>query len=120
MLFFLIDLALARNEVNLVEGYDLGLVFEFVAGPEDEEGRDSDVGGDKRIGLEGYEGVITLEEGDEGGGDEGKVCTPWLEWSFVGQVVAGVALGLEGLHESTMGGTLANGRPVRIGEETDM
>ena len=120
MLFFLVDLALARDEVNLLEGYNFCFVFEFIAGPEDEEGRDSDVGGDERIGLEGDEGVITFEKGDEGGGDEGEVCTPWLEWSFVGQVVTGVALDLEGLHESTMGNTLANGCLVRVREKTDM
>ena len=108
-LFLLINLTLAGYEVDLVERDDFGFVLEFVSGPEDEEGGDSDVGGDERIGLEGDEGVITLEEGDDGGSYEGEICAPWLEWSLVGQVVTGVALNLESLHESTMGGTLANG-----------
>ena len=66
--FFLIDLTLTRDEVDLVERDDFSSMFEFVAGPEDEEGRDSNIGCDKGIGLEGNEGVVTLEEGDEGCG----------------------------------------------------
>jgi len=104
VLFLLIDLTLAGDEVDLVKRDDFGIVAEFVSGPEDDEGGDSDVGGDECIGLEGDEGVITLEEGDDAGGDEGEVCTPWLEWSLVRQVVTGVALNLESLHESTGGG----------------
>jgi len=70
LLFLLIDLTLARDEVDLVERDDFGFVVEFVAGPQEEEGRDSDVCGDECIGLEGDEGVITLEEGDDASGDE--------------------------------------------------
>ena len=116
LLFFLIDLALARDEVNLVEGYNFGFINELVAGPEEDEGRDSDVGSYERIGLEGDESVVTLEECDDGGGGKGKVCTPWLEWSFIRQVVTGVSLNLESLHESTAGGDLANGHLVGIGK----
>jgi len=72
-LFFLVNLAFARDKVNLVEGYDFGFEQYFVASPEDDEGRDGDIGGNKCIGLEGDEGVITLEESDNGGGGEGKV-----------------------------------------------
>ena len=92
LLLLLIDLTLARGKVDLVEGDEFGFVVEFVAGPKDKEGGDSDVSGDERIGLEGDEGVITLEEGDDGGGGKGEICTPWLEWSLIGQVIAGVAL----------------------------
>jgi len=110
-LFFLIDLALSRDEVNLFEGYHLGLENEFVAGPEEEESRDSDVGSNECVGLEGDECVITLEESDDAGGGEGKVCTPWLEWGFVGQIVTGIALNFEGLHESTVEGHFSERRP---------
>ena len=73
ILFFLIDLALARDEVYFFKGDDLGFVPKFVAGPEDEEGWDRDVGGDERVRLERDEGVVTFEEGDDPRGDEGKV-----------------------------------------------
>jgi len=71
--FFLINLAFAGDEVDLVKRDDTGFEVEFVAGPEDEEGGNRDVGGDERVCLEGDEGVITFEEGDDCGGDEGKV-----------------------------------------------
>lgn len=67
LLFLLIDLTLAGDEIDLVKRDDFGLEVELVTGPEDEEGGDGYVGGDECIGLEGNEGVITLEEGDEGG-----------------------------------------------------
>jgi len=73
MLFLLIDLTFAGDEIDLVERDDLGLVVELVTGPEDEECGDGDVGGDECIGLEGDESVITLKEGDNGGGGEGEV-----------------------------------------------
>ena len=120
MLFLLINLTLAGGEVDLVKRDEVGFEVEFVAAPENDEGGDGDVGGDKCIGLEGDEGVITLEEGYDGGGYEGEVCTPWLEWGLVGQVVTGVALDLESLHESTVGGILANGFLSRAQGETDM
>jgi len=109
LLFLLVDLTLAGDEVYSIEGDDFGFEVEFVASPEEDEGRDSDVGGNKGVGLEGDEGVIALEEGDKGGGDEGEVRAPWLKWSFVGQVVAGVALNLESFHESTRERTSVNG-----------
>lgn len=69
----LIDLALAGDQVDLVRRDELGLEAIFVAGEENVEGGDGDIGGDERIYLEGYEGVVTFEEGDDSGGDEGKV-----------------------------------------------
>ena len=73
LLFFLIDLTFTGNEVDLIERDDLGLVIVLVATPEDEKGGEADVGGDEGIDLEGDEGVITLEEGDDGGGNKGEV-----------------------------------------------
>ena len=72
-LFLLINLTLARGKVNLVERNDFGFVVEFVASPQYEEGGDGDIGGNECIGLERDEGVVALEEGDDGGGDEGEV-----------------------------------------------
>ena len=73
LLFFLIDLTFAGDEIDLVERDDLGLEVELVASPEDEEGGDGDIGGDECIGLEGNESVIALEEGDDGGSCDGEV-----------------------------------------------
>ena len=98
----------------MVKRDDFGFEVEFVAAPENEEGGDADVGGDECIGLEGDESVITLEESYDCSGGEGEVCTPWLEWSLVGQVVTGAALNFESLHESTVGGILVNGFLSRI------
>jgi hypothetical protein len=93
-----------------------GFVVEFVAGPEDDEDGENDVGGDEGIDLERDESVVTLEEGNNGGGGEGKIRTPRLERGLVGQVITGVTLNLESLHESTIGWTLANGYLVRESE----
>lgn len=57
----------------MVKRDDSCFVVEFVTGPEGEEGRDCDVGGDECIRLERDKGVVTLEEGDDPSGDEGKV-----------------------------------------------
>jgi hypothetical protein len=73
-LFFLfINLTLAGDEVDFVKRDDLRFEVKFVAGPEDEEDGDGDVGGDECIGLKRYEGVVTFEKGDDSGGDNGEV-----------------------------------------------
>ena len=73
LLFLLIDLTFAGDEIDLVKGNGLGSEVELVTGPEGEEGGDCDVGGDECVGLERDEGVVTFEEGDEPSGYEGEV-----------------------------------------------
>lgn len=73
LLFLLIDLTLTGDEINLVKRDELCFEEELVAGPEDEEGGNGDIGGDECVGLERYECVVTFEEGDNSSGDEGEV-----------------------------------------------
>ena len=73
LFFFLINLTLSRDEVDLGEGDDFGFEVELVTRPEDEERGNSDVGCDECVGFEGNEGVVTFEKGDDSRGDKGKV-----------------------------------------------
>lgn len=73
LLFFLVNFTLAGDEIDSVKRDDPCLEVEFVAGPEDEEYWKSDIGSDECICLEGDEGIVTFEEGDDCSGGEGEV-----------------------------------------------
>lgn len=102
MLFFLINLTLAGDEIDLCKRDYFGFKVELVSGPENEEGGNSNVGGDEGVDLEGDKCVIAFEKRDDCGCNQGEVCTPWLEWCLVGQRITRIALKLESFHEPNM------------------
>lgn len=64
-ILLVIIFAFTSHQIDLLDRNDLRTVPQLVARPEDDEGGDSDVGGDEGIFCEGQEGVEALEDSDD-------------------------------------------------------